>query len=118
MPPEGRETPLSFAGGTAVYHGERYGSIDAQDRPTGPGSRFTLSADHHLIGAGDADRSSSHPVRHSGDCRRRVVDRELHCVAAAPAVAAQMAGDMDRSAARLGEELTERCARDPEGDRP
>ena len=61
-----------------------------------------------------------HPtrLRHSGDCRRRVVDRELHCVAAAPAVAPKMARDMYRRAARLAEELAERCARDPEGDRP
>jgi len=48
----------------------------------------------------------------------RVVDQELHRVAAAPAVATQMTGDMDRGSARLGEKLAERCPGGPECDRP
>jgi hypothetical protein len=39
----------------------------------------------------------------SADGRRRIVDRQLHCITAAPTVAAQMAGDVDRRAPRLGE---------------
>jgi hypothetical protein len=38
--------------------------------------------------------------------RGRVVDRQLHRIAAAPTVAPEMASDVDCDASRLGEELT------------
>ena len=54
----------------------------------------------------------------SADRRRRVVDRELHCISAAPIIAAEMTGDVDRSTARLGEELAKRRPGGAEGDGP
>src|SRR5947208_2774248 len=48
--------------------------------------------------------------------RGSVVDRQLHRVAAAPAVAPEMAGNIDCDASRLGEELTKRRPCGAEGD--
>jgi len=61
---------------------------------------------------------SSNGKSQAGVCRRRVLDHELHRVAAAPTVAAQLAGEVDRCAARLGEELSERRSGDAKRDRP
>ena len=64
---------------------------------------------------GDTSREATEKTR-SPDSGRRVLDQKLHRIGPAPAVAAQMTGDMDRSPARLAEELAERCLGGPKGD--
>ena len=49
--------------------------------------------------------------------RGGVIDHELDRVAAAPYVAAQVTGDMDRDTAGLGEKMAERRLRGAKGDR-
>src|SRR3974377_2426497 len=54
----------------------------------------------------------------SRDRRGRVADRQLHCVAAAPPIAPEMAGNVDRDASRFCEEVTKRRPRGAESDPP
>src|SRR5215831_9565765 len=54
----------------------------------------------------------------SRNCRCGIVDEELHRIAADPAVAAQMTGQMDRDTARFAQELAERGPGGSEGDGP
>src|SRR6266702_1637174 len=55
--------------------------------------------------------------RSSAVHRRGVVDEQLNGIAAAVVVAPEMAGDVDRPAARGGEKRAERALGDAKGDR-
>ena len=46
----------------------------------------------------------------SAGCRRGVVDQQLHRLAAAPAVATEIPGDMDRRTTRFGKKLAGVCS--------
>src|SRR6185312_4671455 len=81
------------------------------EKPTASAISAGCSASHT---AGPISQRRSRTLwRHSG-----VVDLKLHRVAAAPGIAAQMTGDVHRTAPHPHEEFAERQAADPERDRP
>ena len=74
-----------------MNRGKNASELFAGSRPLQPGVRAAIA--------------SVHRTGRSADSRRGVVDQKLHRVAAAPPVATQMTGDVDRGTTRLGEEL-------------